>query len=526
MPSKRKSGSHGLAVPPALRDTLGAILSFLPYDEQTRLQVCSTAFRTVAHVSRALTAPTAVVAIFDALVTSGDVRSAESMLRPFICHSALELTHAPFLSKYLLLIRKDVLPDGHLHDLFGTVQAVFRHKAQREFARFQRLRPNMTADAGVRVLLEAPALDGRAETCSARNQLTGKLEQQQQQQQRQQQQQVHNIPLTLAPALALGPGLGPGLGRGSGPALRSAGRRPERLSKELIHHYVVSAAECALRVSSAAPLPRASYCLARVGVESTCVFAFLLMCENRTAAAAMLARHALRCDAASPIAHWLMGQLLRETDFGDACAALHQSIRLGPDFAYAYFNLAVLLHAAKPEYGDGAATTAAAVDTLLTICLALDTHHHLALKRFHRSQAHPMDVCPILQVCRLHPTDVDAARHAYRVLRRRALVVGMNGHGAHRCIAMAYSVLLPAATLNPTGKHGMAWADLGRLCLDRCDPAGAVSCFDTYEKCRTVDHAHREWARAVKQWVLDTFFPRRRCPRTPATVLRRMRHAT
>jgi hypothetical protein len=158
-----------------------------------------------------------------------------------------------------------------------------------------------------------------------------------------------------------------------------------------------------------------------------------------------------------------------------------------------------------------ASAVARPMEQLFEACVAADPRHHLALKRLGtmRPLTPAAGLHCMLRVCAMHPTDVDAARRAYRLLREAA--VSGDEKYAQQCMHVAHRVLLVATHANPTGVRGAAWGDLGHLYLTvRRDPAGAFSFYDAYEQCDTVDPAGRELARASKTRLLDMFDARRR----------------
>ena len=496
-PVKRRIGALVPPAPQWCADSLQHVLSFLPYDEQVRLQVCSTAFRRAARVSRLLTPPAHVLRLFDDLVAGGCVWQAESLLRPFVGWSLLERSYAPYVSKYLVLVGADVLPGGHLRRLFRTVQRAFQQKALRELARFHRLRPGADA-GGVRAILECL---GTATSSSPRSASPSPSSS----------SPSASLSSSLAPldtTAAAGASAGARASAGAGASAGGPGAGAARISLSALIDCATSAAKRAKSSRDAqlgVPPMRATYSASRVGVENTCITAFLLLCSGQTKPAAELAWHAVQCDPQSALAHWVLGSAARDAD---ACAALVRSLHLDPGFASGYYGLGIAVGRMGRAGGPTCASAVArCVEQLFEACVAVDPRHHLALKRLGTMQQHLTPAARLhgmLRVCSVHPTDADAARRAYRLLREAA--VSGDEKYAQQCMRLAHRVLLVATHANPTGVRGAAWGDLGHLYLTvRRDPAGAFSFYDAYEQCDTVDPAGREFARASKGRLLDMF---------------------
>jgi hypothetical protein len=474
-------------------DALPQVLSFLRYDEQTRLQVCSKAFRQAAIASRVLTRPTHVLQLFDEAVSAGDVRVAESMLRPFIGWSLFERTHAPYLSKYVFLVRQDVLPGGHLSDVFCAAEHTFRQKALRELAQCRRRKPGVGDTDHVQAILEASiksaaSSGAQTSTDSATSASTST-----------------GTSASTGTASSADTSAGTVAGTGASTDVAWPGERTDALVAA-----ATAALECGRAVDAdAVPTVRATYSTTRLAVENTCLAAFFIGCRRKTREAGDLTRYALHQDPESALAHWLLGSLTPETSMEASYNLLSRSIQLAPDFANAYYGLAIVLQSAR---GEPCTWVDQLVNELFGTCLALDPKHHAAYK-WMRCTSHTDQLRRVLKACRMHPTDVHAARYASQMLRHVAATISNSEHAA-RCLEVAYRVLLTATRMNPTGMCGAGWAELGNFYVQvRKDPASAYSCYDACEKCVTAGAALRERARAWKQTLLDTHYPQRRAPR-------------
>jgi hypothetical protein len=419
------------------------------------------------------------------------------MLRPFIGWSLFERTHAPYLSKYVFLVRQDVLPGGHLSDVFCAAEHTFRQKALRELAQCRRRKPGVVDTDHVQAILEAPiksAASSGAQTST---------------------DSVMSASTGISTGISSSAGTGTAspadtsagtvAGTGASTGMAWPGERTDALVAA-----ATAALQCGRTVDAeAVPTVRATYSTTRLAVENTCLAAFFIGCRRKTREAADLARYALHQDPESALAHWLLGSLTTEVSMEASYNLLSRSIQLAPDFAHAYCGLAIVLQRAR---GAPCAWVDQLVNELFGTCLALDPKHHVAYK-WMRCTSHTDKLRRVLKACSMHPTDVHAARHASQMLRHVAATI-RNGEHAARCLEVAYRVLLTATRLNPTGMSGIGWAELGNFYVQiRKDPASAYSCYDACEKCITADAALRESARAWKQTLLDTYYPQRRAPR-------------